>query len=106
MTNLNEKLDVDPVTERELILMGYVGTVLASQIITSAGTGVQEVVAPGNVYALTEGSFIGEMGIRLDLISEPYTKYNMQETKKGFCFLEIIDQSIVNPRAISKGIRA
>jgi len=96
---------VDPVTERELILMGYVGTVLASQIITSAGTGVQEVVEPGSVYALTEGTFLGEMGIRLDLQSEAYVKYNQQETKKGFMFLELIDEAVVNSRAVSKGVK-
>lgn len=94
---------VDPVTERELILMGYVGTVLNSQIVTTAGTGTQEVISPGTVYAVTEGGFLGEMGIRLDLMSEPYTKYNQQETKKGWMFMELIGQSIVNSRAVAKG---
>lgn len=94
---------VDPVTERELILMGYVGTVLNSQIITTAGTGTQEVVTPGNVYAVTEGTFLGEMGIRLDLMSEPFTSYNLAETSKGWMFIELIDQAIVNSRAVAKG---
>ncbi len=101
----NMHAQVDPVTERELILMGYIGTVLNTQIITTAGTGVQEVVAPGTLYAITEGGFLGEMGIRLDLMSEPYTKYNQQEAKKGWLFLELIDESIVNPRAVAKAIK-
>ncbi len=96
---------VDPVTQRELILMGYIGTILNSQIITTAGTGTQEVIPPGNVYAVTEGNFLGEMGIRLDLLSEPFTKFNQAETKKGWMFMELIGQSVVNPRAVSKGIQ-
>jgi len=96
---------VDPATERELILAGYIGTVLSSQIITAAGTGAQEVVAPGNVYAVTEGTFLGEMGIRLDLQSEAYNKLVSHETKKGWAFLEIVDQAVVNPRAVAKGIQ-
>jgi len=96
---------VDIVTERELILMGYIGNVLGTQIITTAGTGVQEVVPAGSVYVVTQGSFLGEMGIRLDLQSEQYNKFNQQETKKGWMFLEIIDQAIANPRSVAKGVR-
>lgn len=94
---------VDPVTERELILMGYIGTVLNSQIVTTAGTGTQEVITPGNVYAVTEGNFLGEMGIRLDLLSEPFSRFSLGESVKGWIFLEIIDQAIVNPKAVAKG---
>uniref|UniRef100_A0A7V3N5V1 Phage major capsid protein n=1 Tax=candidate division CPR3 bacterium TaxID=2268181 RepID=A0A7V3N5V1_UNCC3 len=96
---------VDIVTERELILMGYIGTVLGSQIITTAGTGVQEVTPPGRLFAVTEGGFLGEQGIRIDLMSEPYDRYNMHESKKGWMFLELISQAIVNPRAVAMGVR-
>jgi len=96
---------VDMVTERELLLMGYIGTIFGAQIITSAGTGVQEVVPPGTVFALTEGAFLGEMGVRIELMSEPYTKAVMQETKRGWMFLEVITQGLVNPRAVAMGKR-
>lgn len=101
----NMKNYVDPVTERELLLMGYIGSVYGCQIITSAGTGVQEVVKPGQVFVVTEGSFLGEMGIRAELESEPYSKAVMAETKQGWMFLEIITQGLVNPRAVAMGRR-
>lgn len=96
---------VDPVTERELILMGYIGSVYGCQIITSAGTGVQEVVPPHQVFVVTEGSFLGEMGIRAELYSEEYSKAVVSETKKGWMFVEIITQGLVNPRAVAMGRR-
>lgn len=96
---------VDYVTERELILRGYVANILGVQVMVTAGVGVQEVVPRGTVYVCTEGSFLGEMGIRLDLQSEPYNKFALQETKRGWSFFEIINQTVVNPRAIAMGIR-
>jgi hypothetical protein len=97
--------DVDFVTERELILRGYIANILGVQVIVTAGVGVQEVVPRGTVYVCTEGTFLGEMGIRLDLQSNPYDKFMLQETKKGWAFFEIIDQAVVNPRAVAMGIR-
>jgi hypothetical protein len=50
---------VDPVTERELLLAGYIGSFLNSMIITAAGTGVEEVVPAGTVYAVTGPEYYG-----------------------------------------------
>jgi hypothetical protein len=97
--------DVDFVTERELILRGYIANIFNVQVIVTAGVGVQEVVPRGTVFVCTEGTFLGEMGIRLDLQSEPYNKFMLQETKKGWAFFEIINQTVVNPRAVAMGIR-
>jgi len=94
---------VDPVTERELILAGYIGTILNSQILTAAGTGVEEVIPAGTFYAVTGADYLGEMGIRMDLQSEPYNRYAMGETVKGWAFVEIIGFGLVNARSCSKG---
>jgi len=94
---------VDPVTERELILAGYVGNVLNSQIITAAGTGVQEVVPAGTVYAATGSEYLGEMGVRVELFSEPFNKYAQHEFVKGWAFCEIVGFVVPNSRAIAKG---
>jgi len=94
---------VDPVTERELILAGYIGTVLNCQIITSAGTGVLEVLPAGTVYACTDGAYLGQMGERVALFSEPFNKYAQGEMARGWAFCEIISQGIANPKAIAKG---
>jgi hypothetical protein len=93
---------VDPVTERELILAGYVGNVLNCQIITAAGTGVEEVVPAGTVYAVTGSEYLGEMGIRIELFSEPYNKFSWQETVKGWAFMEQVGFVIPNSRAVAK----
>lgn len=94
---------VDPVTERELILAGYVGNVLNAQIITAAGTGVEEVVPQGVVYAMTGSEYMGEMGVRVELFSEPFNKFANRELVKGWAFGEIIGFAIPNARAVAKG---
>lgn len=102
---LNGSQHVDPVTERELILAGYVGNVLNAQIITAAGTGVEEVVPAGSVYAVTGSEYLGEMGIRVELFSEPYNKYANRELVKGWAFAEIVGFVIPNSRAVAKGMK-
>ena len=96
---------VDPVTERELILAGYVGNVLNAQIITAAGTGVQEVVPAGSVYAVTGSEYMGEMGVRVELFSEPFNKFAQREMVKGWAFGEIIGFALPNSRAVAKGTK-
>lgn len=97
---------VDPVTERELILAGYIGNYLNAQIITTAGTGVEEVVPAGTFYAVTGSEYLGEMGIRIELFSEPYNKFVVQETVKGWAFIEQVGFGIPNPRACARGVKA
>jgi hypothetical protein len=97
--------NVDPVTERELILAGYIGTVLNCQIITSAGTGVLEVLPAGTVYGCTDGAYIGQIGERVSLFSEPFNKYAMGEMVRGWAFAEILGQAIANPKAVAKGTK-
>jgi hypothetical protein len=96
---------VDPVTERELILAGYIGNILNSQIITSAGTGVEEVVPAGTFYACTAAEYMGEMGIRIELFSEPFNEFALQRTVKGWAFLEQLGFGIPNSRAVAKGTK-
>ncbi len=94
---------VDPVTERELILAGYIGSVLNSQILTAAGTGVEEVIPAGTFYATTGPDYLGEMGIRMELQSEPFNQYALGNTTKGLAFVEIIGFGLVNSRSCAKG---
>jgi hypothetical protein len=100
---LNGSQTVDPVTQRETILAGYVGNVLNAAIITAAGTGVQEVVPAGTVYACTSSEYMGEMGIRVELFSEPFNKYSHREMVKGWAFGEICGFVLPNSRSVAKG---
>ena len=94
---------VDMATERELILSGYIGNILNCQVITSAGRNNFEVITPGTFYAITGPEYLGDMGIRIDLFSEPYNKYAVGETKKGWALLEEIGFILPNSRAVAKG---
>lgn len=96
---------VDFVTQRELILAGYIGNLLNAQIITSAGIGVEEVVPNGIVFATTEGRYLGRLGERLALQSEPYNTLVRGELKKGVAQYEIIGQGIANSRAVAMGTK-
>jgi len=94
---------VDPVTQREMILAGYVATVLNASIITSAGTGVYEVVNPGEVFACTAPDYLGGMPIRQDLMSEPFSQSVNGKPARGWMYYELISQVIVNPKAVARG---
>jgi hypothetical protein len=94
---------VDPVTERELILAGYIGNILNAQIITAAGTGVEEVVPAGTFYATTGSEYLGEMGVRVELFSEPFNMFSQRRLVKGWAFGEIVGFGIPNARAVAKG---
>lgn len=94
---------VDPVTERELLLAGYIGNILNAMIITSAGTGVQEVIQPGVFYAMTGSEYMGEMAVRVELFSEPYNRFVSQEMVKGWALCEIVGFGIPNAAAVAKG---
>jgi len=94
---------VDMVTERELLLAGYIGNILNAQILTSAGIASEEVIPAGTFYATTGADYLGEMGERISLYSEPFNKYNLRETVKGWAFVEMIGFGLPNARAAAKG---
>ena len=94
---------VDPVTERELLLSGYIGNFVNARILTAAGTGQQEVIPAGTFYAATGPDTLGEMGIRIELFSEPFNTYAVGKTTKGWAFVEECGFALVNSKSISKG---
>ena len=96
---------LDPVTQRELNLAGYFGRFLGAHILTCAGTGVQEVIPAGTLYAVTSPEYLGEMGIRQELFSEPFNGFNQFKTIKGWAFIEVCGFGIPQPQAIAKAVR-
>jgi hypothetical protein len=94
---------VDPVTERELILSGYIGNFVGARILTAAGTGQQEVIPAGTFYACAGPEYLGEMGIRIELFSEPFNEYANQRTTKGWAFVEQVGYVIPNAKTCAKG---
>lgn len=102
---INMSGSLDPVTQRELNLAGYFGRFLGAHILTCAGTGVQEVIPAGTLYAVTSPEYLGEMGIRQELFSEPFNKFNQQQTVKGWAFIEVCGFGIPQPNAIATAVR-
>lgn len=96
---------VDPVTQREWNLAGYVGRWLGAHFLTAAGTGVEEVIPAGTIYAVTAPEYIGEMGIRIELFSEPYNLLPMKQAAKGFAFIEQVGFGGPNSRSVSKAVK-
>lgn len=102
---INMSGSVDPVTQREWNLAGYVGRFLGAHILTASGTGSQEVVPAGTLYAVTSPDYLGEMGIRVELFSEPYNLFPLKQTAKGWAFIEQVGFGIPNTRSVAKAIR-
>lgn len=98
---------VDPVTERELLLAGYIGSILNAVILTSAGVAgeSQSVVPAGTMYAVAGPEYLGEMAIRTELFSEPFNMFAQRKFVKGWAFGEIIGFVLGNPRAVAKGMK-
>lgn len=96
---------VDPVTERELIVSGYFGSFLNAMIVTAAGTGVEEVIPAGTFYAVTAPEYLGEMGIRIELFSEPFNMFPNFQVKKGWAFAEMVGFGVGNPRSVARGVK-
>lgn len=96
---------VDPVTERELILAGYIGSVLNCAIIVSAGTYDEEVVPQGTFYAATAPEYLGVFGIRFELFSEPFNQFALNRPVKGFAFMENVGHCIPEPWKVCKATK-
>lgn len=96
---------VDPVTQREIILAGYAGSLLNMKILVASGLGVNQTIPSGTVYMMAAPEYCGEFAIQIELQAEQYSKLVVQETKKGWGFIEKIAMAWVNSRAIAKGLK-
>ena len=94
---------VDPVTLRELIMSGYVGTILNTSIYTTAGTNTYAILDPGEVVAVTAPEYLGGMPIRIELMSEPVNEFMRGIPRKGWFFYELISMALINPAGVALG---
>lgn len=95
----------DPVTNRELIMAGFIGHILNAQIVTTAGTNTFEILQPGQVKAVTSPEYLGGMPVRVELFSEPYNQFVLGNPRQGWFWYELISQLVVNPRGIALGVK-
>ncbi len=94
---------VDPVTLREMIMAGYLGTILNAMVLTTAGTNRYEILAPGRVLAVAAPEFLGGMPIRVELISEPTSEAVEGRPRKGWYWWEMISQVLINTWGVAAG---
>lgn len=99
---------VDPVTQRELIMAGYIGYVLNALIITTAGVGNEEfkVMEPGEVFAVCGGDHLGGMPVRVELFNEPIADFHEGKPVRGWFFYELISQIIINSKGVARGLKS
>lgn len=95
--------NVDPVTTRELVMAGYIGSLLNALIITTAGTNTYEILQPGEVLAVTTPEYLGGMPVRVELFSEPVNEFMMGLPRQGWFWYELISQVLANPAGVSYG---
>jgi hypothetical protein len=93
----------DPVTQRELLMSGYIGTFLNTSIFTTAGTNTYQILDPGSVVAVTSPEYLGGMPIRIELMSEPVNEFMRGIPRKGWFFYELISMALINPAGVALG---
>ena len=99
------RAQVDPVTVRELVMAGYIGTILNAMIVTTAGTNTYEILDPGEVIAVTSPEYLGGMPIRVELFSEPVNQFMEGKARQGWFFYELLSMILINPAGVALGSR-
>lgn len=94
---------VDPVTQRELIMAGYIGQILNAMIVTTAGTQTFEILQPGEVVAVAAPEYLGGMPIRVELWSEPVNEFMEGRPRQGWFWYELISQVVINSAGCAIG---
>lgn len=97
------RTQIDPVTQRELIMAGYLGSILNAMIVTTAGTNTFEILQPGQAIAVTSPEYLGGMPVRVELYSEPYNQAVIGLPRQGWFWYELISMLVVNAGGVSLG---
>lgn len=103
MINTMTPLVVDPVTRRELMMAGFLGTILNTMIITTAGTNPYnyEILAPGEAIAVTAPEYLGGLAVRVELMSEPVTEFHEGRPRRGWYWWEMMALALINPAGVA-----
>ena len=97
------RTEVDPVTQRELIMAGYIGHILNADIITTAGTNTYEILDPGEVVTVAAPEYLGGMPVRVELFSEPLNEFVNGKPRQGWFWYELISMVLINAAGVSLG---
>jgi len=94
----------DPVSKHEIIMSGYMGNILGTQIHTDGYRYDNlRVLEPGEVYFTGAPQTLGVLTRRKDLSSAPINLHLLGRPERGWFLEQIEGMVIANARAIAKG---
>jgi hypothetical protein len=94
----------DPVSKHELVMNGYIGNIMGTQIHTDGFRyETLKVLEPGEVYFLGQPSNLGAITRRKDLATAPINLHLLGRPERGWFAEQIEGMVIPNPRAAVKG---
>ncbi len=96
----------DPVSKREVIMSGTVGSFFGVNIITDGFRyDTLRVLNPGEFYFLAPPQTLGVQTVRQDVVSAPINLYLIGKPSRGWYMHKIQGQTIANGRAVVRGLR-
>ena len=94
----------DPVSKHEIVMNGYLGNILGTQIHTDGFRyETLKVLEPGEVYFLGAPANLGAITRRKDLSTAPINLHLLGRPERGWFLEQIEGMTIINPRALVKG---
>lgn len=106
LTDLEFSTYFDPVSKREVIMSGTVGSFFGVNIITDGFRyDTLRVLNPGEFYFLAPPNTLGAQTVRQDVMTAPINLYLIGKPSRGWYMHKIEGQSVVNGRAVVRGVR-
>jgi hypothetical protein len=96
----------DPVTKREVIMSGSLGSFYGVNLITDGFRyDTLQVLQPGEFYFLSAPNVLGAQTVRKDVTTAPINLYLVGKPERGWFMQKIMGMSIGNGRAVVYGVR-
>ena len=96
----------DPVSKRELIMSGSLGSFFGVNLITDGFRyDTLQVLNPGEFYFLSAPNVLGAQTVRKDVTTAPINLYLIGKPERGWYMQKIMGLSVANGRAVVHGVR-
>jgi hypothetical protein len=96
----------DPVTKREVIMSGSLGSFYGVNLITDGFRyDTLQVLQPGEFYFLSAPNVLGAQTVRKDVTTAPINMYLIGKPERGWYMQKIMGLSVANGRAVVHGVR-
>lgn len=97
---------MDPITKYDLVLNGYLGTMIGMNLVTDAFRPPnQKVLERGEIYVITAPEYTGAYSDRGGIRSTPTSGADAGNSTKGWFMSEIISLVVSNAKSVVKGRR-